>query len=212
MNKQLNGNELQYIKNLCNTYSKNINRNYQKHEDIQKCFHVVNYKIKQDIIQTILRRVNSPRTVNVFCSSFGFNYLHHLIYTNIREIYCYDMDPSVRELSETFFKNQQKERYINFIQQDIWLDVNFKCQADLNIIMACEHLPPLKYWEGFKTLGASKYYALSSTNFDGVKDHNNTVNSIEEFKNQLPDMMDILYAEEKDYPGYGKQFTIIGFM
>lgn len=197
--------ELEYASRLSDAYCKSYNRNYQKQEDIRKSLISPRIDIKKDLLNSIKRNIDLRhiKNINVLCSSFGFNYLHTLI--EIANVNCYDVDPYVLEISWSLFKHYEKKPL--YINQDIWKDSNI-LDSDLNIFPSCEHLPPIKYWEGFK----QGLYVFSTTNFSDIKDHNNIVDSIQEFEDQMPDMLDIILSEEKEYEGYGKQYTIIGKM
>jgi hypothetical protein len=196
------------MKKLAKVNSKCSNRNYQKEEDIKKIFEDTHISIKRDITNAILNNIdfNEIKTTNFLCSSYAFDWLGAFIHKDVDSIFCYDMDPSVRELSETFFKEEQKLKNIRFYCQDIWTNPKINC-SDLTVFMACEHLPPIKYWDGFKFPG---YFVFTTTDFSNIKDHNNIVNSLEEFEDQMPDLLDIIFSEEKEYDDYGKQYTIIG--
>jgi len=197
--------DLDYIRRLTCVYEKNINRNYQKDTLIADQFTPHHIQIKEDLINDISLLPNVSRLV-IIGASFGFNYLMNILNNpEITYTRCYDMDPFVKELAETFFKSYNNK--IRFKTSDVWVNPESVKDGDLYVIPICEHLPPMKYWKGFKP---NRYYILTSTDFDNIKDHNNCVNTLDEFVDQMPSELTIIDSIERTYEEYGKVFTIIG--
>jgi hypothetical protein len=54
---------------------------------------------------------------------------------------------------------------------------------------------------------------MQSNNMFNIEDHTNCVNTLQEFKEQVPENFKIVYSDEIEVPGWendnGKRFTII---
>lgn len=191
------------INKLFGVLKKNENRGYLKSTDIGKIFEPNKIKIKQDIVSALENTIlDECNTIGIFCSSYGFSYVDHFI-ENGKKVTFYDMCNIVLELAETYYGKHNKLFSKRF--QDVWT-LQKSENHDLNLFMACEHLPPMKYYTNYK----QGYYLFTSTDFDGIKDHNNCPKTLQEFEDQMYGLLDIIHTEENYYEGYGKQFTIIG--
>ena len=84
-------------------------------------------------------------------------------------------------------------------------------------------MPPMKEWKWFELgslkedgilgkdpkLSSNCYFAFQSNNMFGIEGHVNCVNSLEEFKDQMPKRAKILYEEEvKDTRG--TRYMLVG--
>jgi hypothetical protein len=82
-------------------------------------------------------------------------------------------------------------------------------RTTLFVNTSCEHMPPMKEWPHWVEITHDFYFAFQSNNMHAITGHVNTVNSIEEFKNQLPKNFQII--AENVYEEYrGKRYTLIG--
>jgi len=71
-------------------------------------------------------------------------------------------------------------------------------------------MPPMKYWPFWKKMKPGTYVAFQSNNIkkDG---HTNAAKSLEDFKNQLPSNLIILYDDEIR-ESFGDRYTIVGML
>lgn len=148
---------------------------------------------------------------------FGSILIPLLLKRDARRIYGWDMDPYAIEVAEKLFEEMPKP---HFYAQDIWVEkpTNFG-ECDVIINTSCEHMPPIGEWAGWKSY-FKKYssdqknptWIFQSNNMHGMKDHINTVDTLEEFEDQMHPMFDITYSDEIDHPFEEgvKRFTIMG--
>ena len=123
-------------------------------------------------------------------------------------ITCIDLDENVLKISKNnLFQNFSN---IEYIQADVFE----KCLSrykDTTLIIntSCEHMLPMKDWPFWNKINADSYFAFQSNNMYGIEGHINCVNSIEEFKEQMPGNFKILeenhFEEER-----GTRFTLVG--
>ena len=115
--------------------------------------------------------------------------------------------------------------------RDVYLNTN------LIINTSCEHMPPMKEWEWFRfssmetdtvhpkgyaddnpdrkkvymspKLSSNCYFAFQSNNMFGIEGHVNCVNSLQEFKDQMPERAEILFEEEVE-DTRGTRYMLVG--
>lgn len=150
---------------------------------------------------------------------FGSILVPLLINREAKKIYGWDMDKYAISLAEKLFQGMVKPE---FFVQDVWLEKpSFFEKCDVIINTSCEHMPPIRYWPGWKqyfgNITSEKKnptFIFQSNNMHGLRDHINTVDTLQEFKDQMHPMMDIIHSDEIEHPlekGM-KRFTIIGKM
>lgn len=150
---------------------------------------------------------------------FGSIIVPLLISRNAKKIYGWDMDTHAISLAKKLFAEMERP---HFFVEDIWLErPTFFEKCDVIINTSCEHMPPMCDWPGwkqyFKNITSEKKnptFIFQSNNMHGLRDHINTVNTLQEFEDQMHPMMDIIYSDEIDHPFEAgiKRFTIIGKM
>jgi len=116
-------------------------------------------------------------------------------------------DMSNRIAKNRFFANLKN---VDFITDDVFgiFRKNYS-ETKLFINTSCEHMLPMKEWPHWGKVKSGTYVAFQSNSMSNIEDHVNCVNSIEEFKNQLPINCNILLTDEL-VDDRGKRFTIIG--
>jgi len=167
------------------------------------------FRIIEMLYNTGLISKNSEITV------FGcwFNsILAATLHKDVKSITGYDLDKNVINTAKKIFKNQQN---VHFYIMDIFKNFNdVTSNSNLLINTSCEHMPPMNTWPFWHRIKKNTYFLFQSHNLTHIEDHINCVNSIEEFKNQMPKKCKILHTDileetmrdEKN----GKRFTLIG--
>lgn len=158
--------------------------------------------------------------VVVLGSWFGTTLYPGLLDRQVKRITGFDMDPYVTEVSNFIFDKlktwpHRTDINIHTYTKDIWLDdLSLYNLKDANIIIntACEHMPPMKDWSGYKEINSEAIYAFQSCNIN-ASDHINLVNSIDEFIEQLHPGLDVIYTDTlqlRYQPEGSYRFTVIG--
>jgi hypothetical protein len=57
-------------------------------------------------------------------------------------------------------------------------------------------MPPMKEWPFWINVSKDAHFAFMSNNMDYIEGHVNCINSVEEFKNQLPNNFKVLFEDE----------------
>ena len=168
--------------------------------------------------------LNEESTVVIWGSWYG-SFLIPMLANKVKKIVCIDLDNESLQIA----KNKLFSNYtnVNYVCDDI-----FKTYRDVylntNLIIntSCEHMPPMKEWKWFQKgalstdseykhkFGSPKlsdncYFAFQSNNMFGIEGHINCVNSLEEFKDQMPERAEVLY-EEKVEDTRGTRYMLVG--
>ena len=126
----------------------------------------------------------------------------------IKSIYGIDLDKKVIHLAKNkFWKDNPK---IKLIEGDAFATFrkNYST-AKLFINTSCEHMPVMKDWAGWSRVSDNAYFAFQSNNMYGIQGHVNCVDTIEDFKKQLPLHAVVLHQEELS-DERGIRFTLVG--
>jgi hypothetical protein len=170
-----------------------------------------------------LKELDKESTVVIWGSWYG-SVLIPMLADKVKKIVCIDLDPEPLQIA----KNRLFDNYKNV---DYVCDDVFKTYRDVylntNLIIntSCEHMPPMKGWKWFGAGALEKdtdtsvfrtpklpkdcYFAFQSNNMFGIEGHINCVNSIEEFKEQLPERAVVLYEEEVE-DTRGTRYMLVG--
>lgn len=143
----------------------------------------------------------------------------------VKKIISIDLDETPLQIAKNRLFNEYTN--IEYVCDDVFKTYR-DAYLDANLIIntSCEHMPPMKEWIWFQKgalatdsplkhkFGSPKlsndcYFAFQSNNMFGIEGHVNCVNSIEEFKNQLPDRAEVLYEEEVE-DSRGKRYMLVG--
>ena len=164
-----------------------------------------------------LNILNKESTVVIWGSWYGSILIPSLA-NKVKKVISMDLDNTPLQIA----KNQlfKKFKNVDYICDDVFKTYrNQYLETNLIINTSCEHMLPMKEWpwfsvgaingdrkhgEVYKTpkLSSNCYFAFQSNNMFGIEGHVNCVNSLEEFKNQMPERAKILYEEEvKDTRG-----------
>ena len=156
--------------------------------------------------------LNKDSEIVIFGSWYG-SILIPAFYDEVKKITCIDQDPKVISRAK---HNLFKDLDIDFITGDVFEFRDQYKTADLFINTSCEHMKPMREWGPAPTYKnpwwdrvSPAYFAFQSNAMFDIPTHNNCVNNIEEFKQQLPDRAEVLIEDEIP-DERGTRFTLIG--
>ena len=182
-----------------------------------------------------LKFLDKESTVVIWGSWYG-SILIPTLTNKVKEIISIDLDETPLQIAKNrLFTNYKNIQYVcdNIFKtyRDVYLNSN------LIINTSCEHMPPMKEWEWFRfssmetdtvhprgyaddkphrkkvyespKLSSNCYFAFQSNNMFGIEGHVNCVNSLQEFKNQMPERAEILFEEEVE-DTRGTRYMLVG--
>jgi len=156
--------------------------------------------------------LNKDSEIVIFGSWYG-SILIPAFYDEVKKITCVDQDPKV--ISRAKY-NLFKDLDVDFITGDVFEFRDQYKTTDLFINTSCEHMKPMREWGPAPTYKnpwwdrvSPAYFAFQSNAMFDIPTHNNCVNNIEEFKQQLPDRAEVLIEDEIP-DERGTRFTLIG--
>lgn len=116
----------------------------------------------------------------------------------------YDIDAKALNIAKKLFPQY------TFKNKDVFkMSPNNVKSHDLIINTSCEHMPPMRNWQGWDMVMPNAYFAFQSNNMFHVKDHTNCVETIDDFIMQMPNHITILKTDELQINEYTR-FTIVG--
>lgn len=141
----------------------------------------------------------------------------------VKKIMAVDLDERVGKIAKNMFFEEYEN--VKFHASDVFTYKNDYIDTNLFINTSCEHMSPMKDWKWFGA-GAMRtdkdtsmfktpkiadecYFAFQSNNMFGIEGHINCVNSIDEFKDQLPERAEVLYQEEVE-DTRGTRYMLVG--
>ena len=174
-----------------------------------------------------LNVLDNESTVVIWGSWYG-SILIPFLAKKVKRILSIDLDNMPLQIA----KNQLFKKFTNidYICDDVFKTYkNQYLETNLIINTSCEHMPPMKEWkwfgpgaieedvfkglkgEGFGSpkLSPDCYFAFQSNNMFGIEGHINCVNSLQEFKDQMPSRAKILYEEEVE-DTRGTRYMLVG--
>ena len=206
-------------------------------EDILDSFSVNQFKSKTALLDAVekLNILDSNSTVVIWGCWYG-SILIPALANKVKKIAGIDLNETVLKIAKNkFFTNFNNVEFIVDdafkTYRDIYLDTN------LIINTSCEHMAPMKEWPWFKyssmetdtiypkgygdnnpsrkkvfkapKLSSNCYFAFQSNNMFGIEGHVNCVNSLQEFKDQMPERAEILFEEEVE-DTRGTRYMLVG--
>jgi hypothetical protein len=173
-----------------------IKNNKERSLDIIDSFSNNQFAEKIKLIEHIenLNILNEASEVIIFGSWYGSIFIPVLV-PKVKKITCIDLNDQVLKIA----KNRLFQDYKNveFIVGDIFSkDLSRYHTTTLFINTSCEHMPPMKEWPFWINVSKYAHFAFMSNNMDYIEGHINCVNSVEEFKNQLPNNFKVLFEDE----------------
>jgi len=170
-----------------------------------------------------LNFLDKDSTVVIWGSWYG-SILIPALTNKVKKIVSIDLDETPLQIAKNrLFANYKNIQYvcddIFKTYRDAYLNTN------LIINTSCEHMPPMKDWKWFGAGALSNdqdtsifrtpklpdecYFAFQSNNMFGIEGHVNCVNSLQEFKDQLPERAKVLYEEEVE-DTRGTRYMLVG--
>lgn len=169
--------------------------------DIIDSFSDNQYNAKKTLIDMLNDNEIIDKTTDVvIMGSWYGSILVPLLHPIVNSIYLVDLDDDVIRIAKNiFFKDWPN---MDYTTRDVF---SKPLKADLFINTSCEHMSPLNTlpWK------MSGYFAIQSNNMYGIDGHINCVNSMDEFKSQLPKNA-LIIDEEEIEDTRGTRFTLIG--
>lgn len=157
---------------------------------------------------SLVNKLNLNKSCSVVI--FGCWYASILIpamYNNYKKIVGIDLDHKVIGFANSnLFRNYSN---VTLISDDVFnTNIDY---SEINLIVntSCEHMQPMNTWPYWNEIKSGTYFAFQSNDMFNIEGHVNCVNSIDEFKNQLP-ANSIILLEDELTDDRGKRFTIIG--
>jgi len=185
---------------------KNIMKEARNNTDLLDSFSPNQFKSKERLIEMIREQLILKTESEIVI--FGGWYGSILIpaFKEVKRITLIDKDKNVISIAKNRLFNHYKN--VDFICDDVfkWAPNSSRIKkTDLIINTSCEHMPSMKKLN----LDTNAYFAYTSNNMYDIKGHTNCVSSIEEFKYQLPDNVNII-KEDKVIDDRGTRFILVG--
>ena len=190
---------------------KNIMAEARNNTDLLDSFSPNQFKSKQKLVDMIHNYVdiNSDTEIVIFGGWYGSILIP--MFKDVKKITLIDLDEEVINIASnrlfTHYKN------VDFRIQDVFElnKLNQYRSANLFINTSCEHMSPMKEWPLWEWVlrKNNPYFAFTSNNMFDIEGHTNCVNSIEEFKKQLPDTSKVL-SENEVTDERGSRYLLVG--
>jgi hypothetical protein len=184
---------------------KDINRA----DDIIDSFSDNQFKSKKKLLELIetLNILDNKSTITIFGCWYG-SILISALAPKVQKIIAIDLDDNVVRIGKNkFFKHLDN---VSWSTGDVFTKYrNDYPLTTLFINTSCEHMLPMKDWPWWNNLQNDAYFAFQSNNMNQIEGHINCVQSLEEFKTQLPPNSQVLFEDELE-DERGIRYTLIG--
>jgi len=187
---------------------KNIMAEGRNNPDLLDSYSPNQFKSKERLVKLIRDQliVSTDSEIVILGSWFGSILIPAL--KEVKRITLIDKDDTVIKVAKNRLFNHYNN--VDFITADVFnlgKHTSRVQNARLIINTSCEHMKSMKE---LKPLRESKsYFAFQSNDMVDIEGHINCVKTIEDFKKQLPDNVEVLIEDEiKD--DRGARFTLIG--
>ena len=234
----LNREDLSLIKNVLSLDNTNLNLDFlykvltvvkedpSCRNDLLDSFSSNQFASKYALLNAVdnLNFLDKDSTVVIWGSWYGSILIPELA-NKVKKIISIDLDETPLQIAKNrLFANYKNIEYvcddIFKTYRDVYLNTN------LIINTSCEHMSPMKEWKWFQKgalatdsqykhkfgspkLSSNCYFAFQSNNMFGIEGHVNCVNSLQEFKDQMPERAEILFEEEVE-DTRGTRYMLIG--
>jgi hypothetical protein len=169
-----------------------------------------------------LKILDKDSTVVMWAGWYGSILIPKLV-NKVKKIVNIDLDNQTTKVSKKLFNNYEN---VDYICDDIFKTYrDAYLNTNLIINTSCEHMPPMKDWKWFGAGALSNdqdtsifrtpklpdncYVAFQSNNMFDIEGHVNCVNSLQEFKDQMPERAEILFEEEVE-DTRGTRYMLVG--
>tara|TARA_R110000744_G_scaffold6211_1_gene21814 strand:- start:644 stop:1456 length:813 start_codon:yes stop_codon:yes gene_type:complete len=169
-----------------------------------------------------LKILDKDSTVVMWAGWYGSILIPKLA-NKVKKIVNIDLDNQTTKVSKKLFNNYEN---VDYICDDIFKTYrDAYLNTNLIINTSCEHMPPMKDWKWFGAGALSNdqdtsifrtpklpdncYFAFQSNNMFDIEGHVNCVNSLQEFKDQMPERAEILFEEEVE-DTRGTRYMLVG--
>jgi len=188
---------------------KEIKENPKNAEDIIDSFSDNQFKSKTKVLNYVdkLDILSKESEIIIFGSWYGSILIPGLA-EKVKRITCIDLDDTVLKIA----KNRLFKHYnnVDYIAADVFeKDRERYWTTKLFINTSCEHMPSMKEWPYWSNVKNDCYFAFTSNNMYNIEGHVNCVNSMDEFKQQLPNNSKVLF-EDDITDERGTRFLLVG--
>jgi len=174
--------------------------------DIIDSFSDNQFKSKSRVLELVEENnfVNPNSEVIIFGSWYGSILIPGLS-DKVKRISCIDSDEQVLKIAKNrLFPDIDN---VDYIAADVFeKDRERYWNADLFINTSCEHMPPMNTWPYWPK---NTNYVFTSNNMYDIEGHINCVDSMADFKSQLPANATVL-SEDEITDERGTRFLIAG--
>jgi len=210
--------DINLIKNIINLHNKNVDFNFLYKvltatkdfdylaDDILDSFSDNQIKAKSRVLEFIDKGnfINEDSEVIIFGSWYGSILIPGLA-NKVKRVTCIDLDEQVLKIAKNRFFDNIKN--VDYITADVFeKDRERYWNTKLFINTSCEHMLPMKQWPYWPK---NTNFVFTSNNMRDIEGHVNCVDSIEEFKTQLPDNSTVLFEDEIS-DERGTRFVLVG--
>jgi hypothetical protein len=182
--------------NLFKNILRELKENSENFLDIIDSFSKNQFTEKIKLIEHIenLNILNEDSEVIIFGSWYGSIFIPVLA-PKVKRVTCIDLNDQVLKIAKN--KLFQDYKNIDYIAADVFAkDRERYWSTKLFINTSCEHMPPMKEWPFWSNVSKDAHFAFMSNNMNYIEGHVNCINSVEEFKNQLPNNFKVLFEDE----------------
>jgi hypothetical protein len=186
---------------------KNIMKESRNNSDLLDSYSPNQFKSKEILINHIknLNILNSNSEITILGGWYGSILIPS--FKSIKRITLIDIDKNIISIAKNRLFNHYKN--VDFITSDVFHKNRYGRIMNANLIIntSCEHMKPMKELEPLKN--SKSYFAFQSNNMFDIPTHINCVNTINEFKEQLPSNAKIM-IEDYITDDRGTRFLLIG--
>ncbi len=135
----------------------------------------------------------------------GFKLLHDPRF-DIEHVTSVDIDITCKEVALSLNRTHVDASNFSFIAADMYEMEFVRDEYDLIVNTSCEHLETIGKW--FERIPTGTLLTLQSNNYFGIDGHVNCVETLDQFKQQVP-LEDVLFEGELELKKYTR-FMLIG--
>jgi hypothetical protein len=186
-----------------------IKNNQERASDIIDSFSQTQFDSKIKLFEVIdgLNITYENLNVAIFGSWYGSILIAELA-SKVKTITAIDLDDDTVKIAKNkFFPNHNN---VDFITNDV-TTTNLSRYQNCNLFIntSCEHMAPPTKWLFWAGVTEGSWFAFQSNNMEGIEGHINCVQSLSEFKKQLPPHFSVL-DERENADSRGTRYTIAG--